>query len=284
MMNLGPTSSAGKVALAAGAVAALLGVMFVILLFGGGGATISSVVAAQCSSGAGPGGEGGSGPPPGQGFGSNEPSPEALSDIPGNYLEAYRAAGKEYGIDWTYIAGIGKVETDHGRYDNGSGSGCIEGPSTPYGTAKGPMQFIDSTWASVGVDGNGDGVKDPCNYEDAIPSAANYMKQSGAPGDMYGAIYAYNHADWYVNDVMGWADKYRAAEREQGGDEQAAGQALDATTANLALTAMAQSPVALLPTGTVSGARRVGLLAFYRSRFGFGSTSRKRRSRKAGIP
>lgn len=239
-----------KVGLAAVATIAVATTLFIILL-AGGGSSVTTIAQAQCAV-SGPGGDGGSGPSPGTGYGDNEPSPEALSDIPADYLEWYRAAGEEYGLDWTYIAGIGSVETDHGRY-NPSGGGCIEGPPTAYGTAKGPMQFIDSTWASVGVDGDGDGVKDPCNPADAIPAAANYLRQSGAPGDMYGAIFAYNHADWYVQDVMAQADKYRAADQEAGGGEQAAAP-LDTRRAGLALTSMAQSPVGLLPTGTVSGA------------------------------
>ena len=170
--------------------------------------------------------------PPGQIYTSNEPSPEALSDIPGNYLDVYKSAGEEYGLDWTYLAAIGKIETDHGRYN--AGGACITGPSTPYGSAMGPMQFIGSTWDSVGVDGDGDGVKDPCNYRDAIPAAANYLSQSGAPGDWYGAIFAYNNADWYVNDVMDQADQYRSAAGD-GGTEQAAGASRNKDSASEAL-------------------------------------------------
>lgn len=261
-MRFGPTGDVGKVALAAGTVLALATVLFIILL-AGGGSTVTTIAAASCEGGGGPGGGGGAADPPGHGYGSNEPSPEALSDIPGDYLEAYRAAGEEYGIDWTYIAAIGKIETDHGRYNPGGGD-CIEGPSTPYGTAKGPMQFIDSTWASVGVDGDGDGVKDPCNFRDAIPATANYLTQSGAPDDMYAAIYAYNHADWYVQDVMDQADKYRAAEQEQqgtpGGDEQAS--ALTGPAASMALASIAEAPLSALPTTSWSGAAEWALSPF----------------------
>ncbi len=129
---------------------------------------------------------------------SQQPSENAVSDIPGNYLETYQKAGDEYGIDWAILAGIGSIESDHGRHSGG----CIEGPATAYGTAKGPMQFIDSTWDSQGVDGNGDGQKSPCDFEDAIPGAANYLRNSGTPDDYYNAIFAYNRADWYVQDVL----------------------------------------------------------------------------------
>lgn len=152
---------------------------------------------------------------PGQTYsGNNDPSEEALSDIPGNYLDTYRSAGEEYGLDWTIIAAIGKIESDHGRMQPNA-QGCIEGPPTPYGTAKGPMQFLDTTWQEVGVDGNGDGQRDVCNYEDAIPGAANYLKMSGAPNDYEAAIFAYNRADWYVRDVLEQAEAYRAAEQNE---------------------------------------------------------------------
>lgn len=146
---------------------------------------------------------------------SQQPSENAVSDIPGNYLETYQKAGDEYGIDWAILAGIGSIESDHGRHSGG----CIEGPATAYGTAKGPMQFIDSTWDSQGVDGNGDGQKSPCDFEDAIPGAANYLRNSGTPDDYYNAIFAYNRADWYVQDVLDKADEYRAAGGDSGDSE-----------------------------------------------------------------
>ena len=70
------------------------------------------------------------------------------------------------------------------------------------------MQFIPSTWACYGVDANGDGVRDPYNPEDAIYAAASYLSAAGMPADTYGAIYAYNHADWYVEEVLANAACY----------------------------------------------------------------------------
>lgn len=129
----------------------------------------------------------------------------AAADIPLVYLQEYQQAGAAYGVDWTILAAIGKVESNHGA---GGLYGCILGPPTPYGYAHGPMQFLVSSWATLGVDGNGDGLVDSCDYQDAIPSAANYLFQSGAPGDYYSAIYAYNHADWYVQSVLAQARTY----------------------------------------------------------------------------
>lgn len=67
---------------------------------------------------------------------------------------------------------------------------------------------MPATWDAYGVDGNGDGIKDPVNRHDAIHAAANYLRASGAPKDWYEAIFAYNHADWYVQDVLAYAKKY----------------------------------------------------------------------------
>jgi hypothetical protein len=61
---------------------------------------------------------------------------------------------------------------------------------------------MPSTWAAYGVDANGDGVADPYDPEDAIYAAARYLRASGMPGDTAGAIFSYNHADWYVAEVL----------------------------------------------------------------------------------
>jgi murein DD-endopeptidase MepM/ murein hydrolase activator NlpD len=70
------------------------------------------------------------------------------------------------------------------------------------------MQFMPSTWMRWGVDANGDGVADPWNASDAIFSAARYLSAAGASTDLYHAVYAYNHADWYVNEVLSLAGLY----------------------------------------------------------------------------
>ncbi|WP_266096553.1 lytic transglycosylase domain-containing protein [Rubrobacter marinus] len=139
---------------------------------------------------------------------SQEWGEEALSDVPEEYLSLYEEAASEYGLDAAVLAAIGKIETDHGRH----GGTC----ATSSAGAQGPMQFIPSTWANVGVDGNGDGRKDVCDPEDAIPSAANYLKLSGAPRDYHSAILAYNGAEWYYQDVVAQAARYRTP--DDGGD------------------------------------------------------------------
>ncbi|HEV7615778.1 MAG TPA: lytic murein transglycosylase, partial [Solirubrobacterales bacterium] len=74
--------------------------------------------------------------------------------------------------------------------------------------AVGWMQFLPSSWEMYGVDANGDGRKDPYNPVDAICAAAHYLKIAGGDKDLYGAIFAYNHADWYVQEVLLYARAY----------------------------------------------------------------------------
>src|SRR3954453_3514248 len=124
------------------------------------------------------------------------------SSIPSNYLALYKKAGQQYGIPWNILAGIGYVETHHGQL---KAPGVSSGEN--YAHAGGPMQFIPGTWATYGVDGNGDGKKSRYDPADAIPAAARYLKASGAPDRMRDAIFAYNHLVSYVNNVLSWAKR-----------------------------------------------------------------------------
>src|SRR5262249_43462944 len=133
------------------------------------------------------------------------------------------------GLDWTVLAGIGKVECDHGRDPDPS---CSREGSVNAAGAGGPMQFLASTWATYGVDGDGDRRVDRWDAADAIFSAAKYLSASGAPEDYRAAIFAYNHANWYVKQVESWAAKYRAAPVRpsllgEGGEDEAAGAGAD---------------------------------------------------------
>jgi hypothetical protein len=110
-------------------------------------------------------------------------------------------------VDWAVLAGIGKVECDHGRDPDPA---CTQEGVTNSAGAGGPMQFIASTWARYGVSVGG-GPPDRWNAADAIFGAANYLRASGAPGDYQAAIFAYNHAEWYVSEVEHWAAVYRGA-------------------------------------------------------------------------
>jgi hypothetical protein len=135
------------------------------------------------------------------------PSPEALADIPQPYLALYRAAAARYELDWTVLAGIGRVECDHGR--DPAPSCTVEGQLN-YAGAGGPAQFLVSTWREYGVTASGHRTPDMWNASDAIFSMANYLRAAGAPSDYPRAIFAYNHAEWYVAEVLSWARRYRA--------------------------------------------------------------------------
>ena len=111
--------------------------------------------------------------------------------IPPFLLPIYQAAGMQYGIRWEILAAINEIETDYGRNLNISSAGAV-----------GWMQFMPATWDMYGVDANGDGVKDPFNPVDAIFAAARYLRAAGGDQDVRRAVFAYNHANWYVDSVL----------------------------------------------------------------------------------
>ena len=117
--------------------------------------------------------------------------------IPPFLLPIYQACGAEYGVPWNVLASINRIETAFGTNLNVSTAG-----------AQGWMQFMPATWDAYGVDANKDGRKDPYNPVDAICAAANYLEASGARENLPGAIFAYNHADWYVDEVLLYARQY----------------------------------------------------------------------------
>nr|WP_246852406.1 lytic murein transglycosylase [Patulibacter sp. SYSU D01012] len=111
--------------------------------------------------------------------------------IPPFLLPIYQAAGVQYGVRWELLAAINEIETNYGRNLNVSSAGAL-----------GWMQFMPATWNMYGVDANGDGKADPYNPVDAIFAAARYLKAAGAEQDVRRAVFAYNHADWYVDSVL----------------------------------------------------------------------------------
>jgi hypothetical protein len=145
-------------------------------------------------------------------------------------------------LGWPLLAAIGRVESDHGRHagshltENGVARPPILGPvlDGAHGTSRiadtdgglfdgnkrldravGPMQFIPSTWLLVGVDGNGDGQRDPQDINDAALAAAVYL--CSGEGDLSttrgadAAVYRYNHSTAYVELVTRIARAYSAA-------------------------------------------------------------------------
>jgi hypothetical protein len=131
----------------------------------------------------------------------------ATSGLPGSYLELFQQSAVRYcpSLSWTVLAAIGQIE---------SADGTNVGPSTA--GAMGPMQFLPSTWAVWGISGFGrTGPPDIMNAYDAVPSAARMLCADGASqGTVTGlraAVFAYNHATWYVNEVLALAALYAKA-------------------------------------------------------------------------
>ncbi len=118
-------------------------------------------------------------------------------EIPPFLLPIYQACGTEYGVPWQVLASINRIETAFGTNLNVSSAGAL-----------GWMQFIPSSWRAYGVDANEDGRKDPYNPVDAICAAGRYLRAAGAEEDLRDAIFAYNHADWYVDEVLLYANQY----------------------------------------------------------------------------
>jgi hypothetical protein len=122
---------------------------------------------------------------------------------PNSYLQLFKESAARYcpGLSWTVLAAIGQIE---------SADGTNVGPSTA--GALGPMQFLPSTWRTWGTDGFGDtGAPDIMNPFDAVPSAARLLCADGAADggqQLRGAIFAYNHATWYVDEVLTLAAEY----------------------------------------------------------------------------
>jgi murein DD-endopeptidase MepM/ murein hydrolase activator NlpD len=109
----------------------------------------------------------------------------------------WHRAGAAYGIPWQVLAAINKIESNFGRNMGPSSAGAV-----------GWMQFMPSTWLRWGTDADGDRIADPWDPDDAVFSAARYLAAAGAREDLYRGIYAYNHADWYVRDVLDLAGVY----------------------------------------------------------------------------
>ena len=136
------------------------------------------------------------------------PSVEALDTIPPAYLTVYLAAAPTCpGLPWAVLAGIGRVESDHGQ---STAPGVHSGAN--YAGAEGPMQFEPATFARYAVNADRPAPLTPYDPADAIYTAAAMLCANGATsGTSTGirqAIYAYNHAQWYVTDVLAWAARY----------------------------------------------------------------------------
>lgn len=141
-------------------------------------------------------------PPPQPPYGQYRGGPPGA--IPPEYLSLYQQAGQSRGIPWQVLAGVGWEELRHG-------DGKLVNAEASSAGAVGPMQFMPATWQQYAVDGDGDGRTDPSHAADAIPAAADMLVANGARKGVDGlrkSLYQYNHAEWYVNDVLAWAYHY----------------------------------------------------------------------------
>jgi hypothetical protein len=137
---------------------------------------------------------------------THAPSAVALADIRGNYLDR-RVETPEVALDRVDPGDDAPVEAVARR----SVADPVVRSGENFAGAGGPGQFLARTWERYGVDGDGDGLKSRYNPVDAIPATANLLRQSGAPADYRRAIFAYNHASWYVDEVLTRAARYRGA-------------------------------------------------------------------------
>jgi peptidoglycan DL-endopeptidase CwlO len=165
---------------------------------------------------------GGNNCPSGQGgtATTTQVSPRGKASIPANYLTIYQQTGQKYGVPWPILAGIGEVESDHGR----SNQPGVHSGSNAFGAA-GPMQIgiggaAGNVWGGapvhpasehvngVATDGNGDGIASVYEPADAVAGAAKYLLLNGVQSNVRGAIFAYNHLVSYVQAVLSWASTY----------------------------------------------------------------------------
>jgi hypothetical protein len=129
-------------------------------------------------------------------------------EIPAVYIPLLEKAAAKYELGprgFSIVAAIHYIESDFGQSKlPGVSSGSNEAG------AEGPGQFLASSWEAYGVDGDENGTKDPYSIPDSVFATAHYLHVSGAPRNWWNAIFAYNHADWYVEEVLAAAAKFNA--------------------------------------------------------------------------
>lgn len=133
------------------------------------------------------------------------PTSKAQEEIPKDLIPKYIAAAKKYNVPWQLLASIHKQETNFGRTTTPGDRSMISSAG-----AKGPMQFTDATWKDFGVDGDGDGVANVWDEDDAIFSAANMLRQTldRNGGDLRKAVLRYNRSGTYADQVLARAEAY----------------------------------------------------------------------------
>jgi transglycosylase-like protein with SLT domain len=133
------------------------------------------------------------------------PASAASGGRPTAYVQLFRDSAATYcpGLPWTVLAAIGQIESNDGADAGPSSAGAL-----------GPMQFLPSTWRVWGISAYGQqGPPNIMDPYDAVPSAALYLCAAGGAtaAGLPKAIYAYNHASWYVAEVLALAQAYARA-------------------------------------------------------------------------
>ncbi|HET7445393.1 MAG TPA: lytic transglycosylase domain-containing protein [Solirubrobacterales bacterium] len=132
--------------------------------------------------------------------------PSAAGEVPANYVPWLIKAAQRYHLGprgFSIVAAVHYVESDFGR----SPLPGVAPGSKNYMGAMGPGQFLEESWPPFGVDADGNGVKNPYGIPDSIFATANLLHASGAPQNWHDALFAYNHAEWYVDEVLAKADE-----------------------------------------------------------------------------
>jgi peptidase M23-like protein/transglycosylase-like protein with SLT domain len=130
-------------------------------------------------------------------FPLSQPSAQPAVRSYGQLLTVWQGAGAAYGVPWQVLAAINQIESNFGRNMGPSSAGAV-----------GWMQFMPSTWMRWGLDADGNGMADPWNPEDAVYAASRYLAAAGGRTDIERAIFAYNHAQWYVDEVLAAASTF----------------------------------------------------------------------------
>lgn len=133
-------------------------------------------------------------------------APGKTGEVPANYFPWLTQAAERYRLGprgAAIVAAVHWRESDYGR----STLPGVQPGTTNYMGAMGPGQFLEESWPPFGVDADGDGVKDPYSVPDSIFATARLLRYHGAPGDWRAALYGYNHAWWYVDEVLAKAEE-----------------------------------------------------------------------------
>jgi hypothetical protein len=137
------------------------------------------------------------------------PSATARAEIPAAYLRLYREAGARYGIDPWILAGIGAVETDHGRSTLAACTPASTRSAAAPTRCSSRSKATPAPGTATDVTATTTARPPPTSPPTRSPPPPRYLHASDAPADYHAALFAYNHADWYVAEILAKAATYR---------------------------------------------------------------------------